>query len=338
MDKPLVLVIQTAFLGDFILTLPMLQKLSSSYQVHLVTRKGFTSLSQKLDYITKHHEVDKGDSQSYQQLIAYLKKIKFDTIYCPHPSFRSAWLTWQLKAKHKVGYSYWWQRWAFSQVKKRNLNWPEPLRLLDLIGEKDFFSRNFDQLNQVNQGYMPNIPSQYTFAVIDGFNNSLANDTIKQAALFFGSQWGTKQWPLKNYIQLAEMLRTLGYTIKWLGSAKESEQLKLELPKAHHAEILAGQLTLDQVVVELSKSLFCVSNDSGGGHLAALSGTRVFSIFGPTSLKFGYRPWTNKLYIFENTELSCRPCHHHGPKVCPLKHHQCMYSLSPELVFKKLLA
>lgn len=338
MDKPSVLVIQTAFLGDFILTLPLLQELSKSFNVHVVTRSGLASLTQKLNCITHHYEIKKGDTASYRHLVQQLKKINFEFIYTPHSSFRSAWLTWQLKAQHKVGYDNWWQRWAFSKVKKRNPKWPEPLRLLDLIMGADSFPQSFDQLNTVREGHMPPIPTQFDYSQVDGINSLRSAQKAKQAALFFGSQWGTKQWPIKNYIQLASLLRAQGYTIKWLGSLQEAGSLKLNLPEIFYSEIVAGQLTLDQVVIELSRSEFCISNDSGGGHLAALSGTQVFSIFGPTVLKFGYRPWTNRLYIFEDTELKCRPCHHHGPKVCPLQHHQCMNSILPQRVAKQVLA
>lgn len=335
MDKPPVLVVQTAFLGDFLLTLPMLQELSKKFAVHVVSRTGFKSLTVHLNCIAQHYEVKKGDSVTYKKLVQNLKKIEFEYIYCPHPSFRSAWLTWQLKAKHKVGYSNWWQSWAFSRSKKRQSHWPEPLRLIDLVTKLDPFTP-YDELNHTNKGSMLSIPTEFEYSNLSGISSLQSKEKIKQAAIFFGSQWGTKQWPIEYYLKVATFLREDGYSIKWFGSVAEGEELKLILPQSLHNEVVAGQLSLAQVVTELSRSEFCLSNDSGGGHLAALSGTKVFSFFGPTSLKFGYRPWTNQLYIFEEANLKCRPCHHHGPKICPLKHHQCLKNILPNRVLSQL--
>ncbi|MCS6838558.1 MAG: hypothetical protein NZ480_06890, partial [Bdellovibrionaceae bacterium] len=58
---------------------------------------------------------------------------------------------------------------------------------------------------------------------------------------------------------------------------------------------------------------------------------------GPTHVKFGYRAWGDWVMAIALPELPCRPCHHHGPKACPLKHHQCMKGLRPDLVLKHLV-
>ncbi|MDH3974402.1 MAG: lipopolysaccharide heptosyltransferase II, partial [Deltaproteobacteria bacterium] len=53
----------------------------------------------------------------------------------------------------------------------------------------------------------------------------------------------------------------------------------------------------------------------------------VVTIFGPTSPSFGYAPYGKNVQIVEKA-LSCRPCHHHGPMVCPKEHFRCMRDIT----------
>ncbi|MCB0370096.1 MAG: hypothetical protein KDD45_11895, partial [Bdellovibrionales bacterium] len=87
----------------------------------------------------------------------------------------------------------------------------------------------------------------------------------------------------------------------------------------------------------LSHADLVIGNDSASSHLACLCDCQLVSFFGPTVLDFGYRPWGNKVYIFENETLKCRPCGPHGHKKCPIGTHECMKSIKPEMVFSKCI-
>jgi len=66
-------------------------------------------------------------------------------------------------------------------------------------------------------------------------------------------------------------------------------------------------------------------------HLGSTAGTPTVSIFGPTILEFGYRPWNARAEIVQ-IDLSCRPCGKHGAKKCPLGTHACMKGISSRVV------
>ncbi|MDO8667039.1 MAG: glycosyltransferase family 9 protein, partial [Gemmatimonadales bacterium] len=67
-----------------------------------------------------------------------------------------------------------------------------------------------------------------------------------------------------------------------------------------------------------------VSNDSAPVHLASAAGTPTIEIYGPTVPSFGFAARAEWSRIVEPDPMTCRPCHHHGPVVCPLVHHRCM--------------
>jgi heptosyltransferase-2 len=102
------------------------------------------------------------------------------------------------------------------------------------------------------------------------------------------------------------------------------------------AALLAGELSIPGLTALLSGCRALVTNDSGPGHVASAVGTPVVSVFGPTVPAFGYTPWGSRNRIVELTGLHCRPCHAHGPQVCPLGHHHCMTEIAPEQVLAAL--
>jgi len=53
-------------------------------------------------------------------------------------------------------------------------------------------------------------------------------------------------------------------------------------------------------------------------------GTPTVTIFGPTTPGFGFGPLAPRSEIAQMETMPCRPCHPHGPVICPLGHHKCM--------------
>ena len=91
-----------------------------------------------------------------------------------------------------------------------------------------------------------------------------------------GSGGSHKNWPLENFIALAEALETAGRCIAWaLGPAEED----IALPAMAH-RIFFTDLT--DFACALQNTALYIGNDSGITHLAATSGCRVIAIFGPT--------------------------------------------------------
>jgi glycosyl transferase family 9 (putative heptosyltransferase) len=101
------------------------------------------------------------------------------------------------------------------------------------------------------------------------------NDVIIQP----GSGGRQKNWPLENFLSLADALKRQGRNVAWsLGPAEEH----ISLP-AVVAAIPEGSLV--QLGRALSKAALFIGNDSGTTHLAAAVGCRTVAIFGQTDPK-----------------------------------------------------
>ena len=106
-------------------------------------------------------------------------------------------------------------------------------------------------------------------------------------------------------------------------------------PKLNGADIYAFGLNLDIVKFILKNSMIHIDCEGGLVHLATQLGTRCIVLFGPTPIKFYGYP--------ENINIQAGSCHNCYWLVdnfyeCyrGLKEPECMYSISPELVFDKL--
>ena len=85
-----------------------------------------------------------------------------------------------------------------------------------------------------------------------------------------------------------------------------------------------GSLSILAAGELIRRATILVSNDSAPVHLASAVGTPTIEIYGPTVPSFGFAARAEWSRIVEPDPMTCRPCSHHGPVVCPLVHHHCM--------------
>ncbi len=149
-----------------------------------------------------------------------------------------------------------------------------------------------------------------------------------------GSVWATKMWRTEYYHQLCEKLSRQNFVILVGGpdERKLCHQVAEGLTSVYNA---AGETSLWESAELLAAAHQVLTNDSGAMHLASLSSVPVLSIFGPTVLEQGYRPWNNNAQTIES-DIYCRPCGKHGAKKCPLGNHACMKLVSVENVHREI--
>lgn len=377
------LVIQTAFLGDLVLSFPLFQALKEEFPnspLYVICRKGLGDFVKKSSYADKVLEVEKGDSSSYKQVVDDLKSIEFEYLLSPHLSVRSALLSAKIFARNKISYRTFWNFLFFQERVNRNLNYPEVLRLLTLmrpISKK--YKKYFEELPEVDYRFVQkaesqidikipdwskaNVPQElgdisflreaFSYALIDK-KNKYDEKKIEKiytgqfVILFPGSVWPTKRWKKEGFIELGEKILKKGYDVILMGSSDEKElctsiQSEIQKHLIKKCQVgepekesviwnMAGILELWRVLALIKRSSLVVCNDSASQHLSSLVNTPVVSIFGPTVLDFGYRPWTDQCHIVE-TNLPCRPCGKHGSEKCPIGTHQCMNDISVQQVF-----
>jgi heptosyltransferase-2 len=150
-------------------------------------------------------------------------------------------------------------------------------------------------------------------------------------ALAPGSAWGTKRWPY--YVDLARRLSE-DFRIAVIGSAPDRATAAEIASAVPNGNVIDGtrDLSLLASAELIGRAQAIVTNDSAPQHLASAMGTPTLTIFGPTVPEFGFGPLAERRVTGGHDQLSCRPCHRHGPQRCPLGHWRCMRELSTDYI------
>ena len=105
-----VLVIQTAFPGDAILTLPLIQTIKKTTEVSIdvlaIPSTADIFASSKYVNSVRVYDKRKRDKSLYSfiKLAREIKKNKYDVVYCPHRSARSILISFLSGAKERIGF------------------------------------------------------------------------------------------------------------------------------------------------------------------------------------------------------------------------------------------
>lgn len=335
-----ILVIQTAFLGDIVLTTPFLESLREKFPaatIHFVTTPAGEALLEPNPWKIQFIAYDKRGKDSgvvgFLRMVRKLRSLKAQRVYCIHRSFRSALLAKATGA----------QVWGFSESSAPKLM------------DKKFSRAKFEHEVEKNHSLLElPTPPPFPKLFLTEEDKMKSMHLIPQepfVAMAVSSVWATKRWPEEKFASLAHKLSIeLGMQTVLIGSKEDQVvanrvmEVFRSLPFAGRPEPLnlAGQTNLGMLKAILAKSQLTVSNDSSPLHMAAAMGRPVVGIFGPTTKEIGFFPFApiGKSAVAEVKGLSCRPCGLHGHDACPLGHFKCMKDLDSQSVFdevKKLI-
>ena len=317
-DRSRCLVIQTAFLGDVILTTPLLSVLAEQHgPVDVVTTPAAASLLDHHPAVADVVRYDKHGAgrgwRPFRQLGRELRAKGYDRVYLPHQSLRSALLALWSGARERIGFANSAAAVTYTSRVARPRQGHEVERLLALAG-----MRPGEVAPPVSIGLAPT-----DLAAADAWlgSHGVGPDFV---AIAPGSVWATKRWPY-----YAELAAGLDRTAVIVGGAEDTELADAIVHAAHgRAVSAAGALSLRGSAALIRRAAVLITNDSAPLHLATAVGTPVVALFGPTVPEFGFGPRRTGDIVLGHEELPCRPCSKHGPPTCPLGHHRCMRDLS----------
>jgi heptosyltransferase-2 len=329
------LVIQTSFLGDVILTTPLIAELAMRGPVDvLVTPVGATALANNPD-IRSVIRYDKrgtyGAAVGMWQTIKEMRSRRpYEAAYLAQGSFRSGIIAMTTGAKERIGFATSTGRLLYTkQVAYRpDRHHAERLWSLAMSDCADPPTRD-----QIRPRLYPSDEERHRVDSLLRQSGSIEDPFV---ALAPGSAWGTKRWPY--YVELAKRLAD-DFRLAIIGSKADSEIAARITEALRPRTVINGVGTLPLLASAelIGRAQAIVTNDSAPQHLASAMGTPTLTIFGPTVPEFGFGPLAERNTVAGNTRLSCRPCDRHGPQRCPLGHWRCMRELTPEYVSSLLM-
>jgi heptosyltransferase-2 len=312
-------VIQTAFLGDVVLTTPLLTALAEQHgPVDVVVTPAAAPLVEGHPAVKRVISYDKRGRDAgvagLRRLGAELRAQRYTRAYLPHRSWRSAALALLARVPDRVGFA---DSPAAITYTTRVLRVPtghEVERLLALAGRRTG---------------TPPVSLALTDADESAADSWLAQRGIPPGfiAIAPGSIWGTKRWPY--YPALAAMLEG---PLVLIGGGDDAGVADEVAGAASGRAWSAAGASLRVSAALIKRARLLITNDSAPLHLATAVGTPLLAIFGPTVPEQGFGPRGSRSLALGHAGLACRPCSAHGPQVCPLGHHRCMRELPVETV------
>lgn len=160
----------------------------------------------------------------------------------------------------------------------------------------------------------------------DAVSSSIFESSAKKIAVDTRCGWPIRQWPLRNFTAVCEMLQKKGVLIVEVGKSIRNcfgEVVANKLPNASASYL--DKLTIRQTASVISQCDAFLGCDSGLAHLATAVGVPAVTLFGP--IHPASRAHALTVPVFTNSCDRYAVKHLH----CERKH-QCMRSITPDMV------
>ena len=323
-----ILILRFSAIGDIVLTTPVSRNLKKQFpdtEIHYATKASFASFLSTNPNIDKVHTLD----ESLASLISQLRRENFDLIIDLHKNLRTTIIKLLLMKKAKSFQKLNFRKYLLVKFKipmpKNHIvdRYMDTIRFLNVSNDHEGLDYFIPEKDEIEWEWLPETHQK-------GF-----------VAVAIGGTHFTKRLPLKRLIELCDRI---GKPIVLLGgkedisvaneietffkptelSKDKESQLRKEFGKRTVIFNACGKFNLNQSASLIWHSLALFTHDTGLMHIASAFKKEVFSIWGNTTPELGFYPYETKFTIFENKDLSCRPCSKIGLHECPKGHFKCM--------------
>ncbi len=329
-----ILVIQTSFIGDAVLTLPMLEKLKELYpksKLSVLTIPSTEIIFANSPFVDELIIYDKrGKDKGLIKLFKLgkvLRDKKYTKLFSPHRSLRTAIIVLLSQVFESTGFNNSSLLYAYKNIVEYNLNEHEVIRnfrLIDYPVEGD----NWKVLPKLN------IPQKSKTLIANFIKESISSEYICVAP---GSVWETKKYLEKYYIEIIKYIVSIGLKVVLIGSEKEFAACE-RIKKEFTTNVLntAGKFSILETIEIFKNSKMVICNDSAPTHFAMAANSNVITLFCSTVPKFGFYPYSTKSSYLSVDDLACKPCGIHGYGKCPKNNYECAEKLYPNIVIDEI--
>ena len=329
------LVVQTSFLGDTVLTTPLIAELATRGPVSVVVTPASAPLLTRNQDIHELFVYDKRGADAgvrgFRRLAQQLRAPDAAAgapppiAYLAQRSVRSAALALAAGYTQRVGF----EGSAGQTLYSRRVPYREDRHHAERLWRLAF--EESEVPSPIPASLRPKLfPGDAERRTVNALLGE-GSDTRPLIAFAPGSVWATKRWPY--YGQLAAVLAPR-FRIAVVGGLADSPEAASIADFSGAQGVVDGTASLSLLASAelIGRARLLVTNDSAPQHLASAMGTKTITIFGPTVEEFGFGPLAPHSISLGLDALVCRPCHHHGPPHCPLGHWRCMRELGVDAV------
>ena len=273
-------------MGDVAMSVPVLRAFTEQYpdvKLTVVSRAFFEPFFKDLKQVDFYAADLKGEHKGIlglYKLSKTLKAIGFDAVADLHNVLRSKILKFFFGSKQVVQIDK-------GRAEKKALTTGRSFEQLKTTHQR--YADVFEKLGLPIDLSKPSFPEK---AVLSSDLQSYMSSSEKQSigiAPFAAHQ--SKMYPLEQMEAVIAQLAKHYHIILFGGGRKEVEYLKTVEGKFDDVHSVAGTLSLEEELAIISNLDVMLSMDSGNGHLAAMLGVKVISVWGVTHPYAGFAPF-----------------------------------------------
>ncbi len=329
-----ILVVQTAFLGDVVLTTPLFRALRRRFpaaRLDALVTPAAAPLVEENPHLDEVLRYDKKGGERLGSVARRLWSRGYDLIVAPHRSHRTALLARWIGAPVRVGFRDAGLRWLYTRRVPRPAALHEVDRNLDLLKGLGFHPEPEDRVLHV--GHTDREAQEVERVLAEA--GVAAHEPL--AALAPGSVWATKRWPAERFAEVGRRLEGRGFRVVVLGGPDDRQVAEAVCAAVGAGAVnAAGRTSLKALSAWMDRVRLLVTNDSAPLHVAAARGTPAVAVFGATTLDLGFGPFHAASRVVE-AGVECRPCGLHGGRRCRKGHFRCMLDVAPGEVLEACL-
>lgn len=326
-----ILLIKLRYIGDVVLStplLPMLAKWYPSASLTFLVNRGTEGVLQGNPYLREVLVLPREKLTRQIAFIRTLRRAKFDGVLDLTDGDRSAFLSLMTGASLRVGYNREGRLRGkcYTHVVSSDYGsmhmvdyHAQALRFLGIsepVEDPKLFLRPPDE--EYGQQFL----------------RSLAPNGAPLVLLSPSARYWFKAWAPSRFAALADRLASVGVVVALIGNRREYQlgQHILDLSQSHPLNLM-GKTSLTQLAGLMKHSALFIGNDGGPMHMAGAVGCPVLGLFGPTDPSVWGARGEHVSVIYKH--LDCQECFYPG---CQRGEDSCMGRITLEEVFEKAQA
>ncbi len=327
-----ILVSRLKFIGDMILTTPVIGALRDKFPEseidYLGDKDGVTLLEHNpnLNEIIPY-DFDAPSVKEQLRVALILRKKKYDAAIDLFGNPRSAIAIFLSGAKMRIGGDFGW----------RGKTYTHPIVINERINSIAFHLRYLRPLGIEESYRQPKVLLSDT-EVHDAaeFLSSLGIDNSRMIiGLHVGATWPAKVWQSESFARVAELIvDKLGAQVIVTYGPKDRPYFEKFISTTHAKVAEISPQKLRSLAAIISRCNVYVSNDASPMHISAAVGTPTIGIFGPGEEDIWF-PYEKSLgHHALRKDVPCHPCHLDFCNLPGEDFMRCMKLLKPEEVFE----
>ena len=313
------MLIRFSSIGDIVLTTPIIRCLKQQLygvELHFLTKETNKTILSGNPYIDKLHYLQ----SSLGQTIKYIKEAQFDLIIDLHNNLRSRLISLFCGVKiirfNKINIA----KWLMVNFK------------INVLPNKHIVDRYFEAIKALS---IKNDRKGLDFFIEPAhqYEHPFLNEPY--IAIAVGAKHFTKCIPPEKLIYIVKKIPQRFVLLGDKNDMLSAQIINKQFPKK--TLNLCGKINLQQSASVIKNAKAVITGDTALMHIAAAFNKPVFSVWGNTIPQFGMYSYLfkndkkltiNDLHIYENNNISCRPCSKIGFSKCPKKHFKCMLGIN----------